>query len=100
MKHGHHRIKRRVNNRLKGAFGETTYHEGGATIEINKKRHKNKRALKEFPKKDRSMLNTIVHEELHARHPKMHERTARKMARKRVARMGRKQKNKLYAKYV
>lgn len=91
---------RKVNNKLKGVFGQTTYHERRATIEINKKRHKNKRALKEFPKKDRSMLNTIVHEELHAAHPKMHEKTVRKMARKRAARLSRKRKNKLYSRYA
>ena len=93
------KIRRKVNNKLKGAFGQTTYHEHGATIEINKKRHKNKRALKKFPKKDRAIINTIVHEELHANHPKMRERTVRKNARRRIARMGRKAKNKLYSKY-
>ena len=93
------KIRRKVNNKLKGAFGQTTYHEHGATIEINKKRHKNKRALKEFPKKDRSMLNTIVHEELHANHPRMTEKVVRKKARKSVSRMGRSRKNKLYNKY-
>ena len=93
------KIRRKVNNKLKGAFGQTTYYEHGATIEINKKRHKDKRALKKFPKKDRSMLNTIVHEELHAAHPKMHEKTVLKVARKRVAGLSRKRKKKLYSRY-
>ena len=95
------KIKRKVNNKLKGAFGQTTYHEGGgATIEVNKRRHANKKALKEFPKKDRPMINTMVHEETHAAHPKMHERTVRKVARRKVARMSGKQKRKLYQKYA
>ena len=93
-------IKRKVNNKLRGAFGQTTYNEGGgAVIEINKKRHRDPRALKGFPKQDRSLINTIVHEELHANHPKMHEKTVRKMARKRVTGLSRKSKNKLYSKY-
>lgn len=93
-------IKRKTDNKLRGAFGETTFHEGGgATIRINKRRHKNKRALKAFPKADRPMINTMVHEELHAKHPKMHEKTVRKVARRKVARMTRKQKSKVYSRY-
>lgn len=95
------RIKRKINNKLKGAFGQTTYNEdGSATVEVNKKRHKDPRALKTFPKADRPLINTMVHEELHAQHPKMHERTVRKVARRRVARMGRKAKNRMYQRYA
>ena len=80
--------KRTVNNKLKGAFGQTTYNEdGSATIEINKKRHKNTKALAAFPKADRSMINTIVHEEMHAAHRKMSERAVRKAARRKGARI-------------
>lgn len=91
-------FKRRVNNKLRGMFGETDYEK--RTIEINKKQHKRARSLAGLPKKDRSLLNTIVHEETHAAHPRMHERAVRKTTRKRVTRMPRKEKNKMYARYV
>ena len=95
------KIKRKVSNKLKGVFGQTEFDRRNrtVTITINKRRHKNKRALKEFAKKDRSMINTIVHEELHASRPRLHERTTRKLARKKVAGMSRRRKNKLYSMY-
>lgn len=91
------RWKRKVNNNLRGAFGETDY--GKRTITINKKRHKNKAALKKFPKIDQTLLNTIVHEETHAAHPRMLERTVRKVARRKTMTMSIKEKNKLYGRY-
>lgn len=73
--------------------------ESERTIAINKKRHKNKQALKKIPKKDRPMINTIVHEEAHAAHPGMTERGVRKFARRKVSKISRKEKNKLYQRY-
>lgn len=68
-------------------------------ITINKKRHRNKKAQKEFAKQDRSMINTIVHEEIHRVHPNMTEKGTRKMARKKVSSMSVKEKNKNYSRY-
>ena len=82
---------------MRGAFGMID--EKNKTITINKKRHKNKQALKKIPKKDRPLGNTIMHEETHAEHPRMREKTVRKVARKKFARMSKKQKSKMYSRY-
>ena len=79
------------------SFGETDYEK--RTITINKNRHNNKKALKKYPEKDRSIINTIVHEVAHKDHPNMNERNVRKLARKKVASMSRNQKTKLYNKF-
>jgi len=91
------KIKRKINNKLRGAFGQTDIDEG--TIVINKARHKNKRATKKYAKKERTMINTMVHEEEHMAHPKMTEKSVRKAARKKVARLTPQQKKKIYARY-
>lgn len=56
-------------------------------IAINKKKSKKKG----------SVIDTIIHEELHRKHPKAWEKAIDKMARKSLKRTGRKQKSKLYA---
>ena len=94
------KITRKVNNKLRGAFGQTDFKNGTVTIEINKKLHKNKKVVTRTPKKDRTLLNSIVHEELHAAHEKMHEDTVRKKARRKVSKLSKKQKKKLYQRYV
>ncbi len=86
--------KMKVDNKMRGAFGETDYEE--KTVRINKKRHKNKQALKEFAKKDQSLLNTIAHELKHVKHPKMTEKNVRKETRKDVHTMSPKLKRNLY----
>ena len=91
------KYKRRVNNKLRGALGETYFDK--KTIVINKKRHKNPVVMKKFAKVDRTLINTIVHEELHAKHPKMYEKTVRKLARVKVNKMSIAKKKKLYSKY-
>ncbi len=89
--------KFKVNNKLRGAFGETDLNTG--TITINKKMHA---AAKKNPKKyglskkETTILNTIVHENMHVKHPKMHEKTVRKLTKKKVAHMTPTAKKKAY----
>lgn len=82
-------IKRKVNNKLK-SYGVADTEK--KTIEINKKMHKNIKKDKSLPKKSRSLIDTIVHEEMHIKHPKMHEKTVRREAPRRVAGMSSAQK--------
>lgn len=78
----------------------TSFEDGKPTkIEINKKKHKNIKKDKSLPKKSRTLLDTIVHEEMHAKHPKMHEKTVRKMTPKKVAKMSSTLKKKIYNRY-
>jgi hypothetical protein len=92
------KFKRMVNNKLRGAYAEID--EKKKTIAINKKRHKQN--VKRYDKnKDGSekLINTIVHEELHAKHPKMHEKTVYKKAKQNVKIMSKKVKGKYYSKF-
>ena len=61
-------------------------------IRINKR--KNKKS-----KKRGELIDTIVHEEMHARHPKMYEKTVRKKTVQLLKKMSRNRKNRLYSKY-
>ena len=64
------RAKIGVNNKLKGSYGETTIQKGKPTrISINVKKHKGDK---------RQLADTIKHELMHAKHPKMHEKTVYK----------------------
>ena len=78
---------RRVDNKMR-AYGETNYKK--RTIRVNKKKSK----------KTRELLDSIIHEELHARHPRMHERTVRGRARTKAKRMSAKSKRRMYALYA
>lgn len=82
-------------NKLKGAYGETDTVK--KVVRINKKLHKKKMKYG-IPKKDGTLINTIVHEGLHVKNPKMKEKDVRKKARKVVAKMGPKAKAKHYSK--
>ena len=93
-------IIRKKNNKLRGAYGMTTIDSKKVKIEINKKRHKRIKSDKSLPKKSRTMIDTIVHEEMHARHPKMHERTVRKLTPRRVSKMTAQQKAKHYSRFA
>lgn len=89
------RIK--VSNRLKGAYGMTDF--GKKTVTINKKAHKGKNHPKGTKKnKDgtANILDTLRHELLHVEHPKMLEKTVRKLTPKKVRRMTKKTKSKFY----
>jgi len=71
-------------------YGQTDFKN--RTVIINKKAHKTHRG------KD-SIISTIAHEEIHIKHPRMHEKTVRKLEQKSVQRMSRKQKQKKYNQY-
>jgi hypothetical protein len=92
-------VRRLVDNNL-GHFGETDTDK--KVIKINKKIHAKgkKKAIGGIPKKDSTIINTIVHEEMHMKSPRMHERTVRKKTQKVVRSMSAKRKKKLYSKYA
>jgi len=71
-------------------FGDTDL--GGKKIRVNKKKSK-----KEGPGE---VLDTIVHEEMHRKHPKMKEKNIRKKTKRSVGRMSKKEKNKHYSKFT
>lgn len=88
--------KFKTDNKMRGAYGETDYDK--KTIRVNKKRHKSAKAqrINKNAQGKESIIDTIVHEKLHAKHPKMHEKTVRTLAKAMVARMPAKQKAKHY----
>lgn len=73
------------------------------TIAINKSAHKTKGDHPRWVAKNKnghaSIIDTIVHEEMHRKHPRMKEKTVRKLTPKKVKRMSKKLKNKIYSKY-
>ena len=83
-----HDVRYKVDNALRGSYGETDLDT--KTITVNKKAHK---------KDGESMIDTMVHEHMHLAHPKMREKTVRKLTQGRVERMGKKAKARLYAKF-
>jgi hypothetical protein len=93
MKDGYKRI---VDNKIRGAYGYID--EKNKVIAINKERHY-KNVKTPTPIKDRTIINTIVHEENHASHPKMNEKDLREKTRRDVERMSSGEKNKLYKRY-
>jgi len=80
------KYKRYVDNRSRWQ-GDTDV-EGGV-IRLNKKKSKKKS----------SIIDTIVHEEMHATHPKMQEKTVDKKVSHKLKKMGPKTKKKLYSRY-
>lgn len=91
--------KRIVDNKMRGAYGETDFTK--RIIRINKKAHRSKRLGRITPTKKghESMIHTMAHEELHRKHPKMHERTVRKLEKKVVKKMSYKERGRLRAKF-
>ena len=61
----------------------------------------NKKASKAYGKKHKvaGVLDTIVHEETHRKHPKMGERKVVKRTKKKIKKMTKKQKAKHYSRY-
>jgi len=85
------RIKRVVANKMRD-YGDTTFQKNGnITIRVNKSKKKNKRPGE--------IIDTIVHEEMHARHPKMYERTVRKKTKEYLKHMGHHRKKLAYARF-
>ncbi len=90
------KIWKRVVGKVRGGFGETDFDK--KIIKIDKKKHKSGK-WGGIPKQDSTLINTIVHEELHVKHPKKTEVQIRKLARSKVSKMGDKIKRKLYNKF-
>lgn len=85
------KFTRTTANRMQG-FGDIDLQK--RHIRINKKKSKSPEG-----KKQGGVLDTIVHEEMHGRHPKMLEKTVRKETKKAVARMGPKEKAKHFSRF-
>jgi hypothetical protein len=81
-------FKRKVDNKMR-YYGDTDLEK--KEIRVNKSKKKNK--------KSGDILNTIVHEEMHADHPRMHERTIRRLTKAKIERMTPDRKQKYYALY-
>jgi len=86
------RWKRRTDNRMRD-YGEIDYHTGAIRI--------NKKASKAYGKKHKmaGVLDTIVHEEMHAGHPRMGEKAVKKRTKRKIKKMSRSQKKRQYSKY-
>lgn len=95
------RWKFKVDNKLRGAYGQTDFDT--KTVLINKKKHKNKKMLAKerkyhrLPDGTESILDTIEHEKGHILKPKASETKVETAATKRVAKMSPRQKKKAYA---
>lgn len=95
------RWKFKVDNKLRGAYGQTDFDT--KTVLINKKKHKDKKMLAKerkyhrLPDGTESIIDTIEHELGHIRKPKASERQVEKNATKRVAKMSTRAKQKTYA---
>jgi len=72
-------------------YGETDLKN--KIMKVNKKKAKKSNVKGE-------LLNSIVHEHTHARHPKMHERTVQKVTRAMLPTLSRKQKQQYYSKFA
>jgi hypothetical protein len=91
--------KYKVDNRMK-AFGYTDYDT--KTIRVNKKKHeaakKNPKYYRAYSKKELTLVNTVVHEDLHRKHPRMTEKDVRKKAKHIVERMSKSRRQAMYKK--
>lgn len=87
------KYKRIVDNKMRN-YGDID--DDKKVIRINKKKSK------EWTKKHKKpgVLDTIVHEETHRKHPKMGEKAVKKKTKKQIKQMGQKQKVKEYSKYI
>lgn len=81
--------KRVVDNKMRWQ-GDTDLEK--KVVRVNKKKSKKKSGRG-------GVIDTIVHEEMHVTHPKMHEKTVYKKTKKKVKRLTPKQKKKLYLTY-
>lgn len=96
-----HKWKYLVKNgkQMSDLFGETD--DQKKTITINKRLHAQKGGGHIIRNKDgrESIIGTISHELMHARHPRMREKTVRKLNRKRVKRLSTQTKKRMYDKF-
>lgn len=87
--------KIRINNRLKGSWGETTTAPGRRpVIEINIRKHRTDKFKKRYTLKE-AIADTLVHETMHAKRPRMHEKTVYRNTAKVMRKMSEKQLKKV-----
>ncbi len=86
------KYKRVTSNKMR-YFGDID--DEKRVIRVNKRRSKSKDG-----KKKGGLIDTIVHEETHRLHPKMHEKTVIKATKRSVKRMSARQKKKNYSKFL
>ena len=85
------KFKRTTSDRMR-SFGDIDLEK--RHIRINKKKSKSPEG-----KKQGGVLDTIVHEETHRKHPEMHEKTVRKETKKAIKGMGSKEKAKHFSRF-
>jgi hypothetical protein len=94
------KYKRIVDNKMP-YYGETD--DEKRTIKVNKKKSKDKpshiKPVNKHASKYPEVLDTITHEEMHAKHPKMHEKTVRIETRNLMKKMSENKKRKMYSLY-
>lgn len=83
------KFKRIIDNKMRW-LGDTNLEK--RVIRINKKKNKQAHQSGE-------LLDTIIHEELHAKHPNISEKRVVKKAEMRMAHMSKERKRELYAKF-
>ena len=83
----HDKVKFKVDNKISKDYGE--YDERTRVIKINKKAHK---------EDGEKLIDTLVHEKMHSDKPKMSEHAVRKAVPKKLKKMSKRAKAKLYAK--
>lgn len=94
-----------VDKKLKAAYGETDYEK--KVVAIDRKAHKGmhtKKGKKRYQKQglakeDMTLLNTMVHEVMHSKRPKMTEKQVRKATRAKIKKITPKAKKRMYAKF-
>lgn len=89
--------KVQVDNKMRGAYGDTNYDK--KVVRVSKKAHRPKsKGRRKTPNNDGSenLLMTIMHEMNHVRHPNMSEKGVEKLAKAMKSRMSDKQKAKYY----
>ena len=97
MQKKHKDIWKYVVGKVSKSYGETDLDKH--IIKINKAYHKSKGDHKAGIRKNKdgtaNITDTLLHETLHSKHPKMLEKNIRKLTRKKFKKLGRKGKKKL-----
>lgn len=95
------KIWKYVKGKIKDCYGETD--DKKKVVKINKQYHKSKwnhgPAIKKNKDGTANLLDTETHELMHKSHPRMKEKTVRKKTPKKIKRMSKKQKEKIYSKF-
>ena len=92
--------KKVVDNKMR-YWGDCNFQK--KVIRVNRKKSRKDplrvRPINKHARRYPDVLDTMVHEENHANHPKMHEKNIRKKTLRDIKKMTRKQKQKIYSRY-